>query len=42
MGPMWAGILIIGLIGILMAAIFRFVERRVLAWYFGQREMEKQ
>jgi ABC-type nitrate/sulfonate/bicarbonate transport system permease component len=42
MGPMWAGILIIGLIGILMAALFRFVERRVLAWYFGQREMEKQ
>jgi ABC-type nitrate/sulfonate/bicarbonate transport system permease component len=42
MGPMWAGILIIGLIGILMAALFRIIERRVLAWYFGQREMEKQ
>ncbi|WP_448003706.1 ABC transporter permease [Agromyces bauzanensis] len=42
MGPMWAGILIIGLIGILMAGLFRLVERRVLAWYYGQREMEKQ
>jgi ABC-type nitrate/sulfonate/bicarbonate transport system permease component len=42
MGPMWAGILIIGLIGILMAMIFRWVERPLLAWYHGQREMEKQ
>jgi ABC-type nitrate/sulfonate/bicarbonate transport system permease component len=42
MGPMWAGILIIGLIGIVMAGLFRLVERRVLAWYYGQREVEKQ
>ncbi|MDF2574966.1 MAG: hypothetical protein K0S05_1878, partial [Agromyces sp.] len=25
-----------------MAGLFRLVERRVLAWYYGQREMEKQ
>ncbi len=41
MGPMWAGILIIGLIGIIMAGLFRLIDRRVLAWYYGQREMEK-
>lgn len=39
-GPMWAGIVIIGLIGILLAVVFRLVERRVLGWYFGQREVE--
>ncbi|WP_224786043.1 ABC transporter permease [Microbacterium caowuchunii] len=39
-GPMWAGIVIIGLIGILLAGVFRLVERRVLAWYYGQREVE--
>lgn len=39
-GPMWAGIVIIGLIGIVLAWIFRVIERRVLAWYFGQREVE--
>ena len=39
-GPMWAGILIIGIIGLLLSAVFRLIERRVLAWYFGQREVE--
>ena len=39
-GPMWAGIFIIGFIGILLAFIFRVIERRVLAWYYGQREVE--
>ena len=41
-GAMWAGILIIGLIGIVMAFLYSAVERRVLGWYRGQREMEKQ
>lgn len=40
MGPMWAGIAIIGIIGVLLALLFRVIERRVLAWYFGQREVE--
>lgn len=39
-GAMWSGILLIGLIGILLALLFRVIERRVLAWYFGQREVE--
>ena len=42
MGPMWAGIVIIGLIGILIAVLFRLVDRRVLAWYYGQREVESR
>jgi ABC-type nitrate/sulfonate/bicarbonate transport system permease component len=39
-GPMWAGIFIIGLIGIVLAFVFRVIERRVLGWYYGQREVE--
>lgn len=39
-GPMWAGIFIIGLIGIALAFVFRVIERRVLGWYYGQREVE--
>ncbi|MGO2110786.1 MAG: ABC transporter permease [Pseudoclavibacter sp.] len=39
-GPMWAGIAIIGVVGVLLALLFRFIERRMLAWYFGQREVE--
>lgn len=41
-GPMWAGILLIGLIGVVIAAVYGWIERRTLAWYHGQRETEKQ
>lgn len=41
-GPMWAGILIIGLIGVLMSLVYGWIERRVLGWYRGLRETEKQ
>lgn len=41
-GAMWAGILIIGLIGVVMAFVYGLIEKRVLGWYRGQREMEKQ
>ena len=37
---MWSGIVVLGLIGVIMSFIFQLVERRVLAWYHGQREME--
>ena len=36
------GILIIGLIGVVMAFAYGLIEKRVLGWYRGQREMEKQ
>lgn len=34
---MWSGVVLLGIIGIALAAIFRFCENRVLAWYHGQR-----
>lgn len=38
---MWSGIILLGLIGIVLAALFRLAERRVLGWYLGMREMER-
>lgn len=38
---MWGGILLLGLIGVLLAATFGFVERRVLRWYHGIKEVER-
>jgi ABC-type nitrate/sulfonate/bicarbonate transport system permease component len=34
---MWSGVLVLGLIGVLLAWGFRWAERRVLGWYYGQR-----
>jgi ABC-type nitrate/sulfonate/bicarbonate transport system permease component len=36
-GPMWAAIVLIGLIGYLLNALFALFERRVLAWHRGWR-----
>jgi ABC-type nitrate/sulfonate/bicarbonate transport system permease component len=33
---MWTGIILLGLIGVALAALFRLVENRALAWYRGQ------
>jgi ABC-type nitrate/sulfonate/bicarbonate transport system permease component len=38
---MWSGILLLGLIGVLLATIFGIVERRVLSWYHGIKEVER-
>jgi ABC-type nitrate/sulfonate/bicarbonate transport system permease component len=38
---MWSGILLLGLVGVLLAAIFGFTERRVLRWYHGIKEVER-
>jgi ABC-type nitrate/sulfonate/bicarbonate transport system permease component len=38
---MWSGILLLGLIGVLLAAVFGLVERRVLRWYHGMREVTR-
>jgi len=38
---MWAGVLLLGLIGIVLSLLFRLVERRVLVWYHGQRVAER-
>lgn len=37
----WSGIVLLGLTGVLLATIFGFVERRVLRWYHGMREVER-
>ncbi|MEV1131308.1 ABC transporter permease [Agromyces sp. NPDC049794] len=37
---MWSGILVLGLIGFAVAAVFRFIERRILRWYHGLKELE--
>jgi ABC-type nitrate/sulfonate/bicarbonate transport system permease component len=37
LGPMWAAILLIGLIGYLLNLAYLLVERRVLAWHRGWR-----
>jgi ABC-type nitrate/sulfonate/bicarbonate transport system permease component len=34
---MWSGVLLLGLIGVLLAWGFRWVERRLLGWYYGPR-----
>ena len=38
---MWSGIVLLGLIGVLLAALFSFVEKRVLRWYHGIKEVER-
>lgn len=38
---MWSGIVLLGLIGIVLAVIFGSVERRVLRWYHGIKEVER-
>ncbi len=34
---MWSGTILLGLLGVTLATVFRIVERRVLFWYFGLR-----
>lgn len=38
---MWSGIVLLGLVGVLLAVIFGFVERRILRWYHGLKEVER-
>ncbi len=37
----WSGIVLLGLTGVLLAVVFGLVERRVLRWYHGMREVER-
>jgi ABC-type nitrate/sulfonate/bicarbonate transport system permease component len=39
---MWSGVLLLGLLGVLLALLFRLVERRVLGWYHGIRAVQKE
>ncbi|GAB3865496.1 ABC transporter permease [Dactylosporangium cerinum] len=39
---MWTGIILLGLIGVALSALFRLVEHRTLAWYRGLRQAERE
>ena len=39
---MWTGIILLGLIGVVLALIFRFAERRILSWYLGLRAAQRK
>lgn len=39
---MWSGILLLGLIGLGLSVIFRLIERRILRWYHGLREVQRE
>jgi ABC-type nitrate/sulfonate/bicarbonate transport system permease component len=38
---MWSGVLLLGLIGVVLAGLFRLVERRTLAWYHGLHRVHR-
>ena len=38
---MWTGIILLGLIGVALSALFRLVEHGALAWYRGLRQAER-
>ena len=38
---MWAGMIMLGLLGVLLAAVFRIVENRQLGWYHGLRRAQR-
>jgi ABC-type nitrate/sulfonate/bicarbonate transport system permease component len=39
---MWSGVLMLGLFGFTLSVIFRLIERRVLGWYYGMRDLERR
>lgn len=39
---MWAGIILLGIIGIVLSLIFHLVEASVLAWYHGLRQSQRE
>lgn len=39
---MWSGVLLLGLLGVALALVFRLVETRVLAWYHGLRASQRK
>lgn len=39
---MWSGVLMLGMLGVVLALLFRLADRRVLGWYHGLRASEKE
>jgi ABC-type nitrate/sulfonate/bicarbonate transport system permease component len=38
---MWAGIILLGIIGIVLSLIFQAAESRMLRWYHGLRQSQR-
>ena len=38
---MWAGMIVLGILGVLLALLFRIVENRRLSWYHGLRRAQR-
>lgn len=39
---MWSGVLVLGIIGFVLSMLFQLVEKRVLGWYHGMKDLERQ
>lgn len=39
---MWSGIILLGLIGFVLSALFTLIEKRALRWYLGLRETQRR
>lgn len=39
---MWSGVLMLGLFGFALSMLFALFERRMLAWYYGMRDLERR
>lgn len=37
---MWGGILLLGLVGFAVSMLFQLVERRILRWYYGLKDLQ--
>ncbi|MFD1824380.1 MULTISPECIES: ABC transporter permease [Mumia] len=37
---MWSGIVLLGLIGVAVSVVFQLCERKILHWYYGQKEVQ--
>ena len=39
---MWSGVILLGLLGVLLSALFRLAEHQILDWYHGSRAVQKE
>src|SRR2546430_13776405 len=40
--PMWSGVLLLGLLGVLLSLLFQVAEHQVLRWYHGSRSESRR
>ena len=39
---MWSGVLVLGIIGFVLSMIFQLLEKSILGWYHGMKDLERQ